>query len=141
MFKNINISKNRTFSWHHFEKTRFLPIFPKISTGKKLLFRYICLYVQKYQHYEEKQLIFRSLWKIVLSPFLQKYQNSRKRTFLGSLWKNCFLPICPNVATLSGKGRYFDITLKNSFLPILSKISKFERNNFLWDLFEKIGCF
>ena len=66
-------------------RRRFLPIYPKISTFREKgdhFQKSFFVHISKSKHLEEKEVDFSDIFeKIVFCPYLQNYQNSRKRNF------------------------------------------------------------
>ena len=81
-------------------KSRFLPIFSKISTFRVKL------------RYFDITLKF-SFQFLPISPKISKFKEMVP--FFRFHWKNRFLSICPKISTFREKLHYFEITLKKSF--------------------------
>ena len=77
----------------------------------------------KISKFIEKVLFFKSLWEkiVVFCIFVQKYQHFEENyIILISLWKSRFLPISPKIP-IPGKGTFLYITLKIWFCVHMSK--------------------
>ena len=78
-------------------------IFPKIGKGRffrSLRKKVSKSYFKKYQHFEEKDVILKLLWKIVVAHIYENINISKKDALLTPFWKNRFVPIFPKKSRL-----------------------------------------
>ena len=116
--KSINISRKITLFWDNFEKVVF------------------CQYLRRYQHFEEKEFILRSLWQNRILPISLKILKLKAKVlFFRHLWKNSFLSKnshIPRKITL-----LWDYFEKIVFIPYFRKYQNSRKMYFSLDLFEK----
>ena len=112
MFKNINVSRNITLFWDHFEKVDFC-------------------YISENIHISRKTSLETSFLKIVF------INNSKKESFYDITFeKSLFVHICESIKI---QGTFLEISLKNSYLS--KNINTLRKITLFWYHFEKIVLF
>ena len=90
--ENINISRKITCFEITLKKIVFCRYLHINIRDLFEIFYFFCPCIHKYQHFKKKDVILRSLWKLLFWTYFRKYWHSfSKDDFLWSLWKKSFL--------------------------------------------------
>ena len=136
MSKNIDISRKRTLFWDNFKIIVFWQCFwkcPHFQENNDFL-------RTKRSTFRQKDIIWRSLWKFSFCPYFQKYQHfEKKNVVLISLWKIHSLSIFPKICTFEEKGYCYISLKKLDFFPYVRKYQHFEEKYVFGHISENIN--